>query len=330
MKLATLKDGSRDGQLIVVSRDLRQAVIADGIAPTLQRALDDWSFIAPQLEELSRSLAQGRAKHAFAFEPERCAAPLPRAFQWADGSAYLNHVSLVRQSRGVEMPASAHTDPLMYQGGSDDFLGPRDDAAFGSQEWGIDFEAELAVVLDDVPMGASAQECGTRIRLLMLVNDWSLRNLAPDELAKGFGFVQAKPATAFGPVAVTPDELGAGWSDGRVQATMTVHWNGRRVCEAATGEEMTFGFPELAAHLVRTRHARAGTVLGSGTISNAHPSRGFGCIAEQRAREAIASGAPTTAFMSFGDRVRIEALDAAGESIFGAIEQQVVQAPAHG
>jgi fumarylacetoacetate (FAA) hydrolase len=324
MKLATLKDGSRDGQLIVVSRDLRQAVIADAIAPTLQRALDDWNFVAPQLDDLYRALGQGRARHAFPFDPERCAAPLPRAFQWVDGSAYLNHVALVRQSRGATMPPSAQTDPLMYQGGSDDFLGPRDDARFGSPDWGIDFEAELAVVTDDVPMGTPAPECVARIRLLMLVNDWSLRNLATDELAKGFGFVTAKPATAFGPVAVTPDELGAGWSEGRVHASMTVHWNGHRVCKAAAGEEMAFGFGELIAHLVRTRNARAGTIVGSGTVSNAEAARGFACIAEQRARETIATGQASTDFMALGDRVRIEALDAAGESIFGAIEQQVV------
>jgi fumarylacetoacetate (FAA) hydrolase len=326
MKLATLKDGSRDGQLAVVSRDLTSAHFAAGIAGTLQRALDDWNFIAPQLEDLYATLNGGKARHAFPFDPARCMAPLPRAFQWADGSAYLNHVALVRKARGAEVPARFYEDPLMYQGGSDDLLGPNDDAPFASTEWGIDFEAEIAVVTGDVPLGAGPEQALEGVRLLMLVNDWSLRNLVPAELAKGFGFLQSKPATAFGPVAVTPDELGAAWAGGRVHLPLTSTWNGARFGHTDAGPEMTFHFGQLIAHVAKTRRLRAGSIVGSGTVSNQDWSRGCSCIAEKRAIETIESGAPQTAFMQFGDRIRIEMIGADGTSVFGAIDQRVVEA----
>jgi len=325
MKLATLKDGSRDGQLLVVSKDLTTAHIAAGIAPTLQRALDDWRFIAPQLADLYQTLNSGKARHAFPFEAARCAAPLPRAFQWADGSAYVNHVELVRRARNADMPETFWTDPLMYQGGSDDFLGPCDDAPFLSEDWGIDFEAEIAVVTNDVPMGATPEQCVEHIQLLMLVNDWSLRNLIPGELAKGFGFFQSKPATAFGPVAVTPDELGPAWDGHKVHRPMLCHWNGRKVGEADAGVDMVFDFPRLVAHVAKTRNARAGSIVGSGTVSNRDVSKGWSCIAEVRALEMIDAGKPQTAFMKFGDTIRIEVVGADGQSVFGAIEQRVVR-----
>jgi fumarylacetoacetate (FAA) hydrolase len=324
MKLATLKDGSRDGQLAVVSRDLRQAHFATAIAPTLQRALDDWDFIAAQLNDLYQTLNEGRARHAFAFDPKSCMAPLPRAFQWADGSAYVNHVELVRKARGAEMPEEFWTDPLMYQGGSDDLLGPSDDIVCPSEKFGIDFEGEVAVVTGDVKMGSKPEDCAAQIRLLMLVNDVSLRNLIPAELAKGFGFFQSKPATAFSPVAVTPDELGDAWRDGKVHLPLAVHWNGQKVGAPNAGEDMTFNFFQLIAHIAKTRNARAGSIVGSGTVSNLDRSRGYACIAEKRSLETIADGKPSTPFMMFGDTVRIEMFDAQGASIFGAIDQKVV------
>jgi fumarylacetoacetate (FAA) hydrolase len=268
MKLATLKDGSRDGQLIVVSRDLSTAHFATGMASTLQRVLDDWNFISPQLEDLYATLNGGKGRHAFEFDPRQCMAPLPRAYQWADGSAYLNHVELVRKARGAEVPASFYEDPLMYQGGSDDFLGPCDDAPFASTDWGIDFESEVAVITSDLPQGSTPGAALESVRLLMLANDWSLRNLIPAELAKGFGFVQSKPATAFSPVAVTADELGAAWRGGRVHLTLHSIWNGQRVGQTDAGPEMTFHFGELMAHLAKTRRVRAGSIVGSGTVSN--------------------------------------------------------------
>ena len=328
MKLATLKDGTRDGQLMVVSRDLKTAQLADGVARTLQRALDDWSFIAPQLEQLYQELNQGRARRSFDFEPANCMAPLPRAFQWADGSAYVNHVELVRKARGAELPASFWEDPLMYQGGSDDLLGPTDDIALFHEEWGIDFEAEVAVITDDVPMGVTPDQAHQRIRLLMLANDVSLRNLIPDELAKGFGFVQAKPATSFSPVAVTPDELGDAWKGGKVHLPLLSTWNDKLVGKPQAGVDMTFNFPQLIAHLAKSRNVRAGSIVGSGTVSNKDAKRGYSCIAEQRAREMIADGAPATPFMAFGDTIRIEMLNADGKSVFGAITQAVKQAEA--
>ncbi|RKP58757.1 fumarylacetoacetate hydrolase family protein [Pararobbsia silviterrae] len=324
MKLATLKDDTRDGQLIVVSRDLRHAVIADAIAPTLQRVLDDWNFYAPQLEALYDSLNQGRARHAFDFDAHACMAPLPRAYHWADGSAYVNHVELVRKARGAEMPPEFWTDPLIYQGGSDDLSGPEDDIVCVSEDDGVDFEAEVAVIVTDVPMGTTPDAALRAVRLVTLVNDVSLRNRIPAELAKGFGFYQSKPSTAFSPVAVTPDELGDAWLDGRVHRPLTVHWNGKRVGQPDCGTDMVFHFGQLLAHVVRTRNVRAGTILGSGTISNTDRSKGYACIAEKRMLETLEHGEPKTAYMQFGDRVRIEMFDANGKSIFGAIEQAVV------
>ncbi|MFC4930081.1 fumarylacetoacetate hydrolase family protein [Massilia sp. GCM10023247] len=326
MKLATIKDGSRDGQLAVVSRDLKSAHMADAICPTMQAALDDWAFIAPQLDDLYVQLNAGQARRAFEFDPARCMAPLPRAFQWADGSAYVNHVELVRRARGADMPASFWEDPLMYQGGSDDLLGPMDDIVLAHEEWGIDFEAEVAVIVDDVPMGATPDEAHGRIRLLMLANDVSLRNLIPAELAKGFGFLQSKPATSFSPLAVTPDELGDAWKGGKLHLPLRSTWNGHLVGQPDAGVDMVFNFPQLIAHLSKSRNVRAGSIVGSGTVSNKDASRGYSCIAEQRCLETIADGAPSTPFMRFGDTIRIEMLDEKGKSIFGAIEQAVRKA----
>jgi fumarylacetoacetate (FAA) hydrolase len=323
MKLATYKDGSRDGQLVVVSRDLATAHFATGTATRLQQVLDDWNFLSPQLEDLYTTLNQGKARHAFPFDPRLCMAPLPRAYQWADGSAYLNHVELVRKARGAEVPASFYDDPLMYQGGSDDFLGPCDDAVFASTDWGIDFESEIAVVTGDVAMGTDPDAALDGVRLLMLVNDWSLRHLIPAELAKGFGFLQSKPATAFGPVAVTPDELGEAWKGGRVHLNLESVWNGKRVGLCQAGEEMSFHFGQLIAHLAKTRQVRAGSIVGSGTVSNKDWARGYACIAEKRAIETIEHGEPRTDFMQFGDTIRIEMKGRDGQSLFGAIEQTV-------
>lgn len=323
MKLATLKDGSRDGQLVVVSRDLSQAHYANGIATRLQQVLDDWGFLSPQLEELYVSLNHGKLRHAFNFDPKQCMAPLPRAYQWADGSAYINHVELVRRARGAEVPDSFYVDPLMYQGGSDDFLGPCEPARFASEAMGIDFEAELAVVTGDVAMGATPEQALEGVRLLMLVNDWSLRHLIPAELAKGFGFFQSKPATAFGPVAVTPDELGDAWRGGRVDLSLQSMWNGRKVGQCEAGPEMTFHFGQLIAHIAKTRNVRAGSIVGSGTVSNKDWAKGYSCIAEKRAIETIEGGEPKTQFMQFGDTIRIEMKGRDGLSVFGAIDQDV-------
>jgi fumarylacetoacetate (FAA) hydrolase len=331
MKLATYKDGSRDGQLVVVSRDLTMAHYATAIAGTLQQVLDDWNFLAPQLQDLYQTLNQGKARHAFPFEPHRCMAPLPRAYQWADGSAYINHVELVRAARGSQVPESFYTDPLMYQGGSDDFLGPCDPVICPSEAFGIDFEAEIAVVTGDVGMGSSPEQALDGIRLLMLVNDVSLRNLIPDELAKGFGFFQSKPATAFSPVAVTPDELGAAWAGGRVHLTLQSTWNERKVGMCEAGPDMTFHFGQLIAHICKTRNVRAGSIVGSGTVSNRGLEengrktwpKGYSCIAEKRAIETIVDGKPSTEFMKFGDSIRIEMKGKDGQSIFGAIDQRI-------
>jgi fumarylacetoacetate (FAA) hydrolase len=328
MKLATLKDGTRDGQLAVVARNLKTVHLADGIALTLQRALDDWTFIAPQLEALYEQLNAGKAHRPFDFDPKRCMAPLPRAFQWADGSAYVNHVELVRKARNADMPESFWHDPLMYQGGSDDFIGPTDDIVLASEEWGIDFEGEIAVVTDDVAMGVTPAQAAAHIKLLMLVNDVSLRNLIPAELAKGFGFFQSKPASSFSPVAVTPDELGSAWQDGKVHLPLRATWNGALVGQPNAGVDMVFSFSQLIAHLAKTRNARAGSIIGSGTVSNKDAGNGYTCIAEKRCLEMIADGEARTPFMKFGDTIRIEMLDASGKSIFGAIHQQVVQADA--
>jgi fumarylacetoacetate (FAA) hydrolase len=330
MKLATLRDGTRDGRLVIVSRDLSHAVTAAPVADRLQDALDAWPEHAPRLQALAEALEARRAEGSFAFDPAQSMAPLPRAYQWADGSAYVNHVELVRRARGAEMPPSFWSDPLVYQGGSDELLGPHDDAQFPSEEFGIDIEAELAVVTDDVPMGTSAHQAHDHIVLLMLVNDWSLRNLIPGELAKGFGFYQSKPATAFSPVAVTPDELGAAWDGGRVHRPLESRINGILLGRPDAGTDMTFDFPALIAHLARTRRLGAGTIVGSGTVSNCDRSRGSSCLAERRTLEQIDGGHPVTPFLRFGDRVRIEMFDDAGRSIFGAIEQRVVAATPRG
>jgi fumarylacetoacetate (FAA) hydrolase len=322
MKLATYRDGSRDGQLVVVARDLGSAHYATGIATRLQQALDDWNFISPQLHDLHETLNAGKARHAFAFDPRRCMAPLPRAYQWVAGSAFINHVELVCQARGADMPEGLDTDPLMYQGGSDDFLGPCDDIR-GDEAWGIDFEAGLAVVTGDLPMGTSADAALEGVRLLMLANEVSLRELIPAEVANGFGFVQGKPATAFGPVAVTPDELGAAWRGGRVHLPVHCDWNGRSVGRCDAGPEMTFHFGQLIAHLCKTRNVRAGSIVGSGTVSNRDASKGYCCIAEKRALETIEHGAPATGFLRHGDSIRIEMPGGDGRSVFGAIEQTV-------
>lgn len=334
MKLATYKDGSRDGQLVVVSRDLSTAHYATGIAARLQQVLDDWNFLSPQLQDLYETLNQGKARHAFPFDPAQCMAPLPRAYQWADGSAYINHVELVRLARNSTVPENYYTEPLMYQGGSDDFLGPREDAPFPTEDWGIDFEAEVAVVTGDVPMGSSPEQALDGIRLLMLANDWSLRHLIPDELAKGFGFFQSKPATAFSPVAVTPDELGDAWQGGKVHLTLQSQWNGRTVGMCEAGQEMTFHFGQLIAHICKTRNVRAGSIVGSGTVSNRAVEKdgkkewvkGYSCIAEKRAIETIQDGKPATDYMKFGDSIRIEMKGKDGQSVFGAIEQKVAKA----
>ncbi|HEX3140328.1 MAG TPA: fumarylacetoacetate hydrolase family protein [Rhizobacter sp.] len=323
MKLASYKDGSRDGQLVVVSRDLATAHYANGIATRLQQVLDDWNFLSPQLEDLYTTLNHGRARHAFPFDPAMCMAPLPRAYQWADGSAFINHVELVRKARNAEVPESFYTDPLMYQGGSDDFLGPCDNIVVPSEKMGIDFEAEVAVVTGDVPMGSTADEALEGIRLLMLANDVSLRNLIPAELAKGFGFFQSKPATAFSPVAVTLDEVGSAWNGGRLNLMLQSTWNGKRVGLCDAGPEMTFHFGQLIAHICKTRNVRAGSIVGSGTVSNKDWTRGYSCVAEKRAIETIEHGEPKTEFMKFGDTIRIEMKGLDGQTVFGAIDQAV-------
>lgn len=324
MKLASLREG-RDGRLVVVSRDLKTCVAVPHIARTFQAAIDDWAHTAPRLMRVYDLLNEGSADGAKSFDSHECMAPLPRAYQWADGSAYVTHVELVRKARGAEMPPSFWTDPLMYQGGSDGFIGPCDPIPAHDEAWGIDFEAEVAVITDDVPMGAGDYIAENHIKLLMLVNDVSLRNLIPAELAKNFGFFQSKPASAFSPVAVTPDELGEAWKDGKVHLPLQVDFNGTRFGAPNAGEDMTFSFPQLIMHAAKTRALGAGTIVGSGTVSNKDTSRGSCCIAERRTLEQLESGAPKTPFMKFGDRVRIEMLDWEGKSIFGAIDQEVVR-----
>lgn len=323
MKLATLREGGRDGTLVVVSRDLARCVPVPQAAPTLQAALDDWSEVCSELASVYRLLNEGEYPTAVPFEPSRAASPLPRAYQWADGSAYLNHVELVRRARGADMPASFWTDPLMYQGGSDGFLAPRDPILAASEDWGIDFEAEVAVITGDVPMGTPPERVGARIRLVVLVNDVSLRNLIPGELAKGFGFFQSKPASALAPVAVTPAELGTAWDGRRLHGPLTTHLNGALFGRPDAGVDMMFDFPTLIAHAAKTRSLGAGTIIGSGTVSNRDRATGSSCIAERRAIETIDNGAARTPFLRFGDRLTIEMLDADGRSIFGAIDQEV-------
>jgi fumarylacetoacetate (FAA) hydrolase len=334
MKLATLRDGSRDGRLVVVSRDLKHYVHVPKISVTLQHALDNWDLVEPRLREVYAALNAGDAPSAQPFDETLCHSPLPRAYQWADGSAYINHVELVRKARNAEVPASFYTDPLMYQGGSDSFIGPRDPIYAMSEDWGIDLEAEVAVITGDVRMGASVADAAQAIRLVMLVNDVSLRNLIPNELAKGFGFFQSKAASAFSPVAVTPDELGAHWADTKLHLPLLVDLNKQPFGKPNAGEDMTFNFAQLVAHAAHTRELAAGTIIGSGTVSNkqgslhgssiANGGVGYCCLAEVRMYETIESGKPQTSFLKFGDSVRIEMKDEQGASIFGAIEQTVV------
>ncbi|WP_374558025.1 fumarylacetoacetate hydrolase family protein [Aquitalea pelogenes] len=323
MKLATYRNHTRDGQLMVVSRDLTRAIAVPHIAASLQAALDDWSRCEPALQEIYAALNQGTVNGAVNFDQSACHSPLPRAYQWADGSAYLNHVELVRKARGAEVPASFYQDPLMYQGGSDTFLPPHADIPLADVSWGLDFEGEVAVITDDVPLGSQPGDCAAHIRLLMLVNDVTLRNLIPAELAKGFGFFQSKPATAFSPVAVTLDELGQAWQDSKVHLPLRVEYNGKLYGQPQCGVEMQFNFAQLVAHVAKTRALAAGSIVGSGTISNHDRATGSCCLAEQRMIEIIEQGAPVTPFMQPGDRIRIEMLDAAGQSIFGCIDQQV-------
>jgi fumarylacetoacetate (FAA) hydrolase len=344
MKLATFRDGTRDGALAIVSRDLSRAVVANAAIAgleTLQQLLDDWESTQLSVERIYAELnevAEGGRPAPFPvvdFDETACMAPLPRAYQWADGSAYVNHVELVRKARGAEMPASFWTEPLMYQGGSDAFLGPREPIALADEAWGIDLEGEVAVVTDDVAMGVAPEDAAGHIRLVMLVNDVSLRNLIPAELAKGFGFFHGKPSTAFSPVAATPDELGSAWDGGKVHLPLMASVNGRLLGRPDAGQDMTFSFPALIAHAARTRRLGAGTIVGSGTVSNrlaGGPGKpveqggvGYTCLAELRTVETILQGAPKTPFLKFGDRIRIEMPDAAGRSIFGAIDQEVVR-----
>jgi fumarylacetoacetate (FAA) hydrolase len=344
MKLATFRNGTRDGALAVVSRDLTKAVRAETAVAglrTLQQLLDDWQSTHLQVERIYAELNEavdGRRPAPFElmdFDETRCAAPLPRAYQWADGSAYVNHVELVRRARGAEMPASFWTEPLMYQGGSDTFIGARDAIPLAEEAWGIDLEGEVAVITDDVPMGATPEEAGEHICLLMLVNDVSLRNLIPPELSKGFGFFHGKPSTAFSAVAVTPDELGPAWADGKVHLELLASVNGVLLGRPNAGVDMTFSFPQLIAHAAKTRRLAAGSIIGSGTVSNkldggpgkpvTQGGAGYTCLAEVRTVETLLEGKPRTPFLRFGDRVRIEMLDAAGGSIFGAIDQEVVR-----
>ena len=333
MKLASLKDGSRDGRLVVVSRDLKSCQPVPNIAATMQDALDNWDTAAPQLKQIYALLNQGSASGAKPFDESQCHSPLPRAYQWADGSAYINHVELVRKARNAEVPASFYTDPLMYQGGSDSFVGPRDPVYALDEAWGIDLEAEVAVITGDVKMGASDEEAAKAIRLVMLVNDVSLRNLIPNELAKGFGFFNSKPASAFSPVAVTPEELGKAWNDNKLHLPLLVQINRQPFGKPNAGEDMTFNFAQLVAHAAKTRELCAGTIIGSGTVSNkqgslhgssiANGGVGYCCLAEVRMYETIESGQPQTGFLQFGDTVRIEMHDAQGKTIFGAIDQTV-------
>ncbi|AYH43487.1 fumarylacetoacetate hydrolase family protein [Azoarcus sp. DN11] len=337
MKLATLKQGGRDGTLVVVSRDLTRCRAVPAIARTLQAALDDWGDCEPQLRQVYEALNSG-AVDSQPFDEAACHSPLPRAYQWADGSAYLNHVELVRKARDSEVPASFYTDPLMYQGGSDSFIGPRDKVV-ADERWGIDFEAEVTVVTGDVTMGATPEEAAKAIRLVMLVNDVSLRGLIPNELAKGFGFFQSKPASAFSPVAVTPDELGDAWQDAKVHLPLVVHLNDKLFGKPNAGVDMAFNFGQLVAHVAKTRELETGSIIGSGTVSNKagdlwgssieHGGVGYCCLAEVRTWETIEQGKPATSFMRDGDTVRIEMFDAAGRSIFGCIENTVTKPAAH-
>lgn len=323
MRLATLRNDTRDGALVVVDPSGSRYAHAEDIAPHLQAALDDWARAEPRLRARAEALAIG-AVPSHPLDPKTLHAPLPRAYEWVDGSAYLNHVRLVRKARGAEPPPTLETDPLIYQGGSGVLLGPCDPIVLPDPRWGLDFEGEVVVVLGDVPQGTRASEAGQHVRLVMLVNDVTLRNLIPDELAKGFGFFQSKPASAFSPFAVTPDELGDAWRDGRVHLPLRVSYNDTLAGDPEAGPEMHFSFYDLIAHIARTRAFTAGTLLGSGTVSNADPTRGVSCLAERRTRETLSGVSPLTPFMKAGDHVRIEMLDPQGRNLFGTIAQQVV------
>ncbi len=324
LKLATLRDGTRDGRLIVVKRDNSAYALATNVALTLQAALDDWDAKEPQLRALSEQLEAGNVQSR-PLDVSQLLAPLPRAYEWIDGSAYLNHVILVRKARNAEPPPTLKTDPLVYQGGSGDMLAPTQDIPLADEAWGCDFESEVAVILGDTPQGTKAEEAGKYVRLIMLCNDVSLRNLIPNELAKGFGFFQSKPASAFSPFALTPDELGAAWKDGRVHLRLRSTLNGQLVGDTDAGPEMHFSFFDLIQHLARTRRYTAGTILGSGTVSNEDRARGISCLAERRMIETIEQGGPQTPFMKHGDTIEIEMLDAQGHSLFGRISQKVVK-----
>jgi fumarylacetoacetate (FAA) hydrolase len=324
MKLGSLKAGGRDGTLIVVSRDLTTGAFATGIAATLQAAIEDWSNAAPRLNALYEDLNTGAAGAAFPLDMHALAAPLPRAYEFVDGSAYLPHVERVRRARNAEVPKSFYSDPLMYQATSSGFLGPRDDVAVVSEDYGIDLEAEVVVVTDDVPMAVSAKDAAQHIQLIGLVNDVSLRNLIPDELAKGFGFLQSKPRSGLSPVFVTPDELGDAWRDSKVHRPLQSYINGKRLGAPEAGVDMQFSFADLVAHVAKTRPLGAGTIVGSGTIANQDEGKGASCLAERRVLEVINTGKAETPFLRFGDLVRIEMLDARDHSIFGAIEQKIV------
>ena len=323
MKLATLRNGTRDGALVVVRRDGSRYADAAHIAPTLQRALDDWDAVEPSLRALAERLEQDGIDSK-PLDVAQLRAPLPRAYEWVDGSAYINHIVLVRKARGAEPPATLETDPLVYQGGSSDFLSPTDDIPLADVAWGCDFESEICVVLGDTPQGTTKEEAARHVRLLMLANDVTLRNLIPAELAKGFGFFSSKPATAFSPFAITPDELGGAWKDGRVHLPLRTWLNGALAGDPHAGPEMHFSFFDLIAHLTKTRAFGAGTIIGSGTVSNADPARGVSCLAERRMREILETGAPKTPFLTYGDRVEIEMTNEAGQSLFGRIAQTVV------
>ncbi len=325
MKLASLKRGGRDGTLIVVSRDLTRAVVADAIAPSLQAALDEWQYAAPRLNALSEQLNTGRVENSFAVDVDDLAAPLPRAYEFVDGSAYLPHVERVRRARNAEVPQSFYVDPLMYQATSAQFMGPSDPVRVVSEDYGIDLEAEVVIVTDDVPMAISAKAAMDHIQLIGLVNDVSLRNLIPDELAKGFGFLQSKPRSALSPVLATPDELGAYWQQGKLHRRLITHIDGELFGQPDAGSDMQFDFAQLIAHAAKTRNLLAGTIVGSGTVANQDESVGASCLAEKRMLEVIASGKPTTPFLRFGQRVRIEMFDDAGSSLFGAIDQEIVR-----
>jgi len=323
MKLATRKNQTRDGELLVVSKDNQTAVVAGAVAPTLQSVMDDWAAKSPQLEAMYAALNAGEQAGAFAVNVDELHSPLPRAYAWIDGSAYINHIVLVRKARGAEPPATLRTDPLVYQGGSDTFLAPRDDIPLADTSWGCDFESEVVVVLDDTPQGVKAEDVGQYVRLVMLCNDVSLRNLIPGELAKGFGFFTSKPSSAFSPFAITPHELGDAWQNGRLHLPLITHLNDEKYGDPDAGPEMHFSFFEIVAHVAKTRSLSAGTIVGSGTISNVDRSRGSSCLAEKRMIEKIDTGEFTTPFMNYGDKVAIEMFNADGASLFGRIEQTV-------